>query len=113
VHLGAAGWEITDGECVILLDPYLSRLRITGQFGTYTTPSLPGDTRRIFGPEDDLVGDEAAVDAHITRADFILHSQKECDNHRPGLAHGSGPSPRLSQAHPACNSGVDLFWEAL
>jgi hypothetical protein len=74
MHLGAAGWQITDGERVILLDPYLSRLRITGQFGTYTTPSLPGDTRRIFGPEDDLVGDEAAVDAHITRADFILHS---------------------------------------
>ena len=73
-HLGAAGWEISDGERLILLDPYLSRLRITGQFGTYTTPSLPGDTRRIFGPEDELVGDEAAVDAHITRADFILHS---------------------------------------
>jgi L-ascorbate metabolism protein UlaG (beta-lactamase superfamily) len=73
-HLGAAGWEITDGERVILLDPYLSRLRVTGQFGTYTTPSLPGDTRRIFGPEDDLVPDPAAVDAHITRADFILHS---------------------------------------
>src|SRR5262245_24864404 len=73
-HLGAAGWEITDGKRVILLDPYLSRLRITGQFGTYTTPSLTGDRRRIFGPEDDLVGDEAAVDAHITRADFIFHS---------------------------------------
>jgi L-ascorbate metabolism protein UlaG (beta-lactamase superfamily) len=38
-HLGAAGWEITDGERVMLLDPYLSRLRVTGQFGTYTTPS--------------------------------------------------------------------------
>jgi len=73
-HLGAAGWEISDGERVILLDPYLSRLRITGQFGTYTTPSLPSDTRRVFGPQDDLVGDEAAVDAHVTRADFILHS---------------------------------------
>jgi L-ascorbate metabolism protein UlaG (beta-lactamase superfamily) len=73
-HLGAAGWEITDGERVILLDPYLSRLRITGQFGTYTTPALPGDTRRVFGPEDDLVSDTAAVDAHVTRADFILHS---------------------------------------
>jgi L-ascorbate metabolism protein UlaG (beta-lactamase superfamily) len=73
-HLGAAGWEITAGERTILLDPYFSRLRITGQFGTYTTPSLPGDTRRVFGPEDELVGDEAAVDAHVTRADFILHS---------------------------------------
>ena len=54
-HLGAAGWEITGGERVILLDPYLSRLRVTGQFGTYTTPSLPDDARRVFGPEDDLV----------------------------------------------------------
>jgi L-ascorbate metabolism protein UlaG (beta-lactamase superfamily) len=73
-HLGAAGWEISDGERVILLDPYLSRLRITGQFGTHTTPPVAGDTRRVFGPDDELVGDEAAVDAHITRADFILHS---------------------------------------
>jgi len=73
-HLGAAGWEITDGERVILLDPYLSRLRVTGQFGTYTTPALPGDTRRVFGPDDDLVSDTAAVDVHVSRADFILHS---------------------------------------
>src|SRR5712691_711374 len=73
-HLGAAGWEITDGERVVLLDPYLSRLRVTGQFGTYTTPALPGDTRPVFGPDDDLVSDTAVVDAHITRADFILHS---------------------------------------
>jgi L-ascorbate metabolism protein UlaG (beta-lactamase superfamily) len=26
-HLGAAGWEVTDGQRVILMDPYLSRLR--------------------------------------------------------------------------------------
>ena len=73
-HLGAAGWEITDGERVILLDPYLSRLRITGQFGTYTTPAVPGDTRPVCGPDDELVSDTAAVDAHVTRADLILHS---------------------------------------
>ena len=73
-HLGAAGWQITDGERVILLDPYLSRLRVTGQFGTYTTPALPGDTRRVFGPDDPLICDTATIDAHVTRADFILHS---------------------------------------
>lgn len=74
-HLGAAGWEITDGRIVVLLDPYLSRLRITGRpFGTRTTPPLPGDTRPAFGPDDELVPDTAAVDAHITRADFILIS---------------------------------------
>jgi L-ascorbate metabolism protein UlaG (beta-lactamase superfamily) len=85
-HLGAAGWEITDGERVILLDPYFSRLRITGQFGTYTTPSLPGDTRRVFGPDDDLVSDTAAVDTHVTRADFILHSHSHF-NHTIDMPH--------------------------
>ena len=85
-HLGAAGWEITDGQRVILLDPYLSRLRVTGQFGTYTTPTRPGDTRRVFGPDDDLVSDTTAVDAHITRADFILHSHSHF-NHTIDMPH--------------------------
>src|SRR5207244_5083331 len=85
-HLGAAGWEITDGERVILLDPYLSRLRVTGQFGTYTTPSLPGDTRRVFGPDDELVSDAAAVDRHVTGADFILHSHSHF-NHTIDMPH--------------------------
>lgn len=86
MHLGAAGWEITDGERVILLDPYLSRLRVTGQFGTYTTPTLPGDLRRVFGPDDDLVSDTAVVDAHIARADFILHSHSHF-NHTLDMPH--------------------------
>ena len=73
-HLGAAGWEITDGQRVILMDPYLSRLRYRSRFGLLDTPELPGDNRRAFGPDDDLVSDTAAVDARITRADFILIS---------------------------------------
>lgn len=74
-HLGAAGWEISDGRTVILLDPYLSRLRISGRsFGTSTTPAVAGDTRRVFGLDDDLVSDAATIDAHVTRADFVLAS---------------------------------------
>jgi L-ascorbate metabolism protein UlaG (beta-lactamase superfamily) len=73
-HLGAAGWQITDGRHVILTDPYLSRLRYRARFGVSDTPALAGDTRRAFGPDDDLVSDTAAVDARITRADFILLS---------------------------------------
>jgi L-ascorbate metabolism protein UlaG (beta-lactamase superfamily) len=73
-HLGAAGWEITAGPLTILLDPYLSRLRYAARFGTLDTPALPGDTRRVFGQNDDLVPDTAAIDAHISRVDFILHS---------------------------------------
>lgn len=74
-HLGAAGWELTHGSTVILFDPFLSRLRISGRaFGTSTTPSLANDTRPVYGPEDDLVPDTVAINAHITRADFILIS---------------------------------------
>src|SRR5262245_58820684 len=73
-HLGAAGWQISDGQRVILLDPYVSRLRFKGRFGSHDAPPSDGDTRRVFGPGDELVPDVAAIDAHITRADFILHS---------------------------------------
>jgi len=73
-HLGAAGWEITAGDLTILLDPYLSRLRYRGRFGSVDAPAAPGDTRPVFGPDDDLVPDTATIDAHITRADYILHS---------------------------------------
>jgi len=91
-HLGAAGWEITDGQRVILLDPYLSRLRYRARFGLLDTPELPGDTRRVFGPDDDLVSDTAAVDARITRADFILisHSHFNHSLDMPYIARKTG-----------------------
>ena len=73
-HLGAAGWEITAGDLTILLDPYLSRLRYRGRFGSVDAPASPGDTRPVFGPDDDLVPGTATIDAHVTRADYILHS---------------------------------------
>ena len=85
-HLGAAGWEITDGQTTILMDPYLSRLRYRARFGLMDTPELSGDTRRVFGPDDDLVCDTAAVDARITRADFILHSHSHF-NHTLDMPH--------------------------
>jgi L-ascorbate metabolism protein UlaG (beta-lactamase superfamily) len=85
-HLGAAGWEITAGATTILLDPYLSRLRYRSRFGTLDTPALPGDTRRVFAQDDDLVPDIAAIDAHVTRADFILHSHSHF-NHTLDMPH--------------------------
>jgi len=85
-HLGAAGWEITDGQRVILLDPYLSRLRYRGRFGSMDTPEVPGDTRHAFAMGEDLVSDTAAVDARITRADFILISHSHF-NHSIDMPH--------------------------
>lgn len=54
-HLGAAGWEITDGETVLLVDPYLSRVPYD---------KLPGDAVITANP--------AIIDAHVKRADFIF-----------------------------------------
>ena len=85
-HLGAAGWEIADGQRVILLDPYLSRLRYRGRFGNMDTPEVPGDTRHAFAMGEDLASDTAAVDARITRADFILISHSHF-NHSIDMPH--------------------------
>src|SRR5580704_18708151 len=48
-YMGAAGWRITDGTTVILIDPYLSR--IIGPPPPLAPPytRLPGDTRQIYG----------------------------------------------------------------
>jgi len=88
------------------MDPYLSRLRYRARFGLMDTPDLSGDTRRVFGPDDDLVCDTAAVDARITRADFILHSHSHF-NHTldmPHIARKTGATviaPRARRPSPA------------
>jgi L-ascorbate metabolism protein UlaG (beta-lactamase superfamily) len=53
-YFGAAGWEITDGDIVVLVDPYVSR-------NAY--PSLP---------EDLLRPDGAVLDALVPEADYIV-----------------------------------------
>ena len=74
-HLGAAGWEITDGQRVILLDPYLSRLRYRGRFGTMDTPELPGDTRHAFAMGEELASSgitAVAVTPGFLRSEAML-----------------------------------------
>src|ERR1035437_7838303 len=68
-HFGAAGWEITDGETVLLLDPYFSRLRTVNIFArTMPPPSL--DSRPVYGLNDILVSDTAKIDEHVNPAHF-------------------------------------------
>lgn len=76
-YLGAAGWEITDGRTVILVDPYLSRVR----HALYEpTPAPPGDSRRVFTDDDTVAPDTAAIDARITRADYVLVHHSHFDH---------------------------------
>jgi L-ascorbate metabolism protein UlaG (beta-lactamase superfamily) len=79
-YLGAAGWRITDGTTVILIDPYLSR--ILGPPPPLAPPytPLPGDTRQVYGWNDIAVPDVAAIDTHVSRADYILVTHTHYDH---------------------------------
>ncbi len=75
-YLGTAGWEVSDGTTVVLIDPYLSRLKqVTPNDGI-----LPGDTRKLFASDDIAVSDTATIDAHITRANFIVITHSHGDH---------------------------------
>jgi len=79
-YLGTAGWEITDGTTVILIDPYLSRINGPAPPGGGSGHSLPGDTRRVYGWNDAASPDVAAIDSHIQQADFILVTHTHYDH---------------------------------
>lgn len=64
-YLGAAGWEISDGNVVVLIDPYISRLKYGGG-------GHPDDDRPDFARDDVAQSDTALIDSIITGADFIL-----------------------------------------
>lgn len=65
-YLGAAGWHISDGNVVVLVDPWPSRLNYGGR------PGHPDDDRPAFERTDIAWSDTAVVDKVITDADFIL-----------------------------------------
>ena len=80
-YLGTAGWEISDGATVILIDPYLSRIngpRPPGA-GSAGTP-IPGDTRPFYGWDHVAVPDSGGIDSHIQRADWILVTHTHYDH---------------------------------
>ena len=75
-YLGTAGWEISDGKTVVLIDPYLSRLRMV----IPNDDTLSTDTRPLFTRGDIARSDEATIDAHIQRADFIMITHTHLDH---------------------------------
>ena len=79
-YLGTAGWEISDGTTVILIDPYLSRINGPPPPGGGTGHPVAADPRPAYGWNDKAVADAAAIDSHIHRADFILVTHTHYDH---------------------------------
>lgn len=75
-YLGVAGWEMTDGETTILVDPYISRVKLQGNPRFYGE----GDTRSIFTGDDVYVSDTVAINKVITKADYILVHHSHVDH---------------------------------
>jgi L-ascorbate metabolism protein UlaG (beta-lactamase superfamily) len=61
-YLGNAGWEITDGTTVVLVDPFLT------QFARWT-PTGPAPD---IAPDALYLPDTALINRHVQRADYIL-----------------------------------------
>lgn len=64
-YFGAAGWRISDGNVVVLIDPWPSRLKYGGG-------GHPDDDRPDFARTDLAWSDTALIDSIIGEADFIL-----------------------------------------
>ena len=59
-YFGTAGWEITDGNITVLVDPYISRVKLG------TGPGVsPDDTRKTVLRSDVFVSDTLLIDSLI------------------------------------------------
>jgi L-ascorbate metabolism protein UlaG (beta-lactamase superfamily)/enamine deaminase RidA (YjgF/YER057c/UK114 family) len=73
-YFGAAGWRITDGHTVVLVDPWPSRVKYTG------APGHPEDTRPAYARSDIAPVDTELVDELIPEADYILMQHGHFDH---------------------------------
>ncbi len=78
-YFGTAGWEISDGTTVILIDPYVSRINGPPPPGG-SGSRVSGDARPRIGWDDIAAPDIAAIDSRISRADFVLVTHTHYDH---------------------------------
>ena len=74
-YFGGSGWEMTDGNVTILVDPYITRLKLGN--GPATSKD---DIRKSFGPNDYYESDTTLIDKIITKADYILVHHSHVDH---------------------------------
>ncbi len=72
-YLGQAGYEITDGKTVVLVDPVISMIRLRRD----TKPGALNMARELSSV---LTPDTEAIDAKIKRADYILITHGHYDH---------------------------------
>lgn len=91
-YLGTAGWEITDGQTTILIDPYLSRIQRGEPDSSNSPEETVKNSRRIFSDDDFAESDTAVINQHIRKADYILahHSHRDHIMDIPFIARKTG-----------------------
>jgi L-ascorbate metabolism protein UlaG (beta-lactamase superfamily) len=70
-YLGNAGWQITDGKTIVLVDPYLTQFR---------HPPAPATTGQPTDPQTMIAPDTEEIDEKIRRADYILITHGHLDH---------------------------------
>lgn len=65
-YIGNAGWEITDGKTVVLVDPFLTQFSANRDW----KPGQPVPTERPL--DAPCVPDAREIDEHIHQADYII-----------------------------------------
>ncbi|MEK9673683.1 MAG: MBL fold metallo-hydrolase [Rhodospirillaceae bacterium] len=110
-HFGAAGWKVTDGETVILLDPYLSRVRFKGRrYGPHDAIDVSDDPRKVVKIDEPAESDAETIDRHVPKADCLILSHSHF-NHAmdvPYIANKTGAVVigTESTCNIAANGGV-------
>lgn len=75
-YFGGAGWEMIEGDLNILVDPYISRLKLGD-----SPSNSKEDTRKNYYPSDIYVSDTATINKVLTnKVDYILVHHSHLDH---------------------------------